>query len=64
MKYYYNFLPNKVFNAVFSSSDIRARKYLSKNKDLIISKPDKGRGVVLLDKDTYVTIQGIRVNFR
>ena len=53
-----------MFNAVFSSSDISALKHLSKNKDLIISKPDKGRGVVLLDKDTYVTKVSELISYR
>ena len=57
-----------MFNAVFSSSDISALKHLSKNKDLIISKPDKGRGVVLLDIDTYVTkvseLISVRIKFQ
>ena len=29
-------------------------KNLSKNNDIIISKPDKGRGVVLVDKAKYI----------
>ena len=39
---------------IFNETDINILKNLKRNKDLIICKPDKGRGVVILDKDTYV----------
>ena len=32
-----------------------ALKSLATNKDVIITKPDKGRGVVVLDRNTYDT---------
>ena len=54
-KYYYNFKPYKVFSSVFSNSDMTALKNLSNNKDIIISKPDKGKGVVILDRSQYVS---------
>ena len=31
-----------------------ALKSLATNKDVIVTKPDKGRGVVVLDRNTYV----------
>ena len=54
-KYFYNFNSFKIFSAVFTKRDINEIKTLASNKDIIICKPDKGRGVVILDKATYVT---------
>ena len=54
IKYYHSFNPFKVFSSVFSRQDILQLKEFAKNKDIIVCKPDKGRGVVILDKDTYV----------
>ena len=54
-KYFYNFNLFKIFSAVFTKKDINEIRTLASNKDIIICKPDKGRGVVILDKATYVT---------
>ena len=54
-KYFYKFSSFKIFSAVFSRKDIEDIRSLSKNNEIIICKPDKGRGVVILDKVTYVT---------
>ena len=51
-KYFYNFKGHKIFS-IFSKLDILALKKLSTNRDIIICKPDKGRGVVVLDRSTY-----------
>ena len=53
-KYYYKFNPSKVFSAIFSKSDINLLKSLSKNSDIIITRPDKGRGVVITDRSKYI----------
>ena len=45
----------KVFSTVFSKRCVREFKQLAANKDIIVCKPDKGRGVVIIDKDTYVS---------
>ena len=37
-----------------SKTDIRQLKELTSNKEVIVCKPDKGRGVVLLDRSTYI----------
>ena len=37
-----------------SKTDIRQLKELASNKEVIVCKPDKGRGVVLLDRSTYI----------
>ena len=53
-RYFYGFKSFKVFSSVFSKNDIQTLKDLSSNPDLIISRPDKGKGVVLVDKNDYV----------
>ena len=54
-KYFYGFKPFKVFSSFFTKSDLAELKSLSQNKDIIVTKPDKGRAVVILDRNTYVT---------
>ena len=53
-KSFYNFKPYKVFSPIFSKNDITVLKALSKDTSIIISKPDKGHGVVILNKIDYV----------
>ena len=53
-KAFYNFKPYKVFSPIFSKKDIVILKTLSKDANIIISKPDKGHGVVILDKIDYI----------
>ena len=53
-KYFYNFSAFKIFSAIVTKSDISILKSLGRNKEIIVTRPDKGRGVVLLDKDKYV----------
>ena len=53
-KAFYNFKPYKVFSPIFSKNDIAILKNLSKDSNIIISKPDKGHGVVILDKIDYI----------
>ena len=45
----------KVFSPIISRADISLLRSLGRNKDLVVCKPDKGRGVVLLDKKDYVS---------
>ena len=52
---YYNFKPYKVFSPIFSKSDIETLRNLSKDKSIIICKPDKGQGVVILNRSDYIT---------
>ena len=54
MKYFYSFKSYKVFSCIFSQSDIKELKALGKNKDIVVTKPDKGRGVVILDRSIYL----------
>ena len=59
-KYYYNCNPFKIFSSVVSKTDICQLKKLASNKEVIVCKPEKGRGVVLLDRSTYtIKITGI-----
>ena len=46
----YNFKSNDTFSCVLIFCDIAVLKSLSGNKDIIICKPDKGRGIVIIDK--------------
>ena len=49
----YGFKPHKVSSPIINKSDIHILKNLSKNKNIIICRPDKGRGVVIMDKKDY-----------
>ena len=53
LKNFYNFKPWKVFSPIFKKSDINVLRNLAKDDSIIICKPDKGRGVVILDKNDY-----------
>ena len=54
-KVFYGFKPFKIFSPAFSKSDINVLKNFASNKDIIVTKPDKGRGVVILDKFDYIS---------
>ena len=47
---------------IFNETDINILKNLKKNKELVICKPDKGRGVVILDRNTYVEKMNLILN--
>ena len=53
-KYFYNFKPHKIFSAVFKGDDMKLLKNLAKNAKIIVCRPDKGRGIVIVDKETYI----------
>ena len=53
-KYYYNFKPHTVLSSIFSRNDLFLLKTLSSNKNIVVTKPDKGKGVVLLNNETYL----------
>ena len=53
IKYFYNFKSSKVFSAIFSKSDILHLKEFASNKDVVVCKPDKGRAVVIVDRNIY-----------
>lgn len=52
-KYFYGFKPFKVFSSVFSKADVNAIKSFASDKSIIVSKPDKGKAVVIQDRDDY-----------
>ena len=54
-KLFYNFKPKKVFSPFISKSDINILKSLSRDDSITICRPDKGRGVVILDKSNYIS---------
>ena len=45
----------QIFSSIFTKADVNALKLLSTDKSIIVCKPDKGRGVVIVDKDAYVS---------
>ena len=53
-KYFYNFKPNKIFSAVVTKQDISLLKNFSTNKSIVVTRPDKGRGVVIVNKSDYI----------
>jgi len=53
-KYYYNFKSYKVFSSIFTKNDIAIVKSFASNKDIVVCKPDKGRGVVVVNRDKYI----------
>ena len=55
VKYFHNFKPYKVFSAIIDKSDISLLKQFALNKNIIVSRPDKGRGVVIINKCDYIS---------
>ena len=51
--YYHGFKSSKVFSSVFSKNDISLLRDFASDDSIIVTRPDKGRGVVILDKDDY-----------
>ena len=54
-RFFYNFKPYKIFSPIFNKSDIQTLRNLSSDSSIIISKPDKGNGVVILNKQDYIS---------
>ena len=52
-KYFYNFKSHKIFSPFVTKDDLKILRNLSKNDSIIISRPDKGVGVVLLNRSEY-----------
>ena len=53
-QFYHGFKPREVLSAVISRSDTKLLKNLSMNKEIIVTKPDKGRGVVIVERHQYI----------
>ena len=47
---------------MFKDSDLKILKNLKKDKNIIISRPDKGRGVIIMNKHDYVSKMGNILN--
>lgn len=54
-KCFYGFKSCKVFSPIFTKKDMTVLKNLGMDKNLVITKPDKGNGVVILNKADYVS---------
>ena len=52
---YQNFSSDQDPPENLTSSEFKAHKGLSKNKDIVIQKADKGSTVVILDKSSYIS---------
>lgn len=53
-KYFYQFKSNENISALFSKKDFGILKKLKANTNIIITKPDKGNGIVILNKNDYI----------
>ena len=53
-KFFDTFKPSKVFSPIFSKSDIKLLKDFASDDSIVVTRPDKGKGVVILDRDHYV----------
>ena len=53
-KYFFEFNPLKIHSPIFSKDDIDMLKNFGKRPDIFVSSPDKGNGVVIVDKPTYL----------
>ena len=54
-KFFHEFNPHKVFSAIFTKSDIELVRRFASNKSVIVARPDKGNGIVVLDKNRYLS---------
>ena len=52
---YQNFYSNRNLPENLTPSEFKTRKRLSKNKNIVIQKADKGNTVVILDKCSYIS---------
>ena len=52
-KFFYAFKPSKIFS-VMTREDVKLLKEFSSNKNILVTKPDKGRGIVIVDRSHYV----------
>ena len=52
-QYFHNFKPAKIFS-IFKRQDLKLLRDFSNNKDIVVFKPDKGRGIVIVDRCHYL----------
>ena len=53
-RFFYCFKGHKLFSPVFKFKDFKLLKKLSLDSSIVITKPDKGKGVVILNKTDYI----------
>ena len=53
-RYFQSFDPSKIFSPIFTRSDLSLLRNFSSDSSIVITRPDKGRGVVILDRSSYV----------
>ena len=53
-RYFQGFDASKGFSPIFSRHDISLLRSYSSDKSIVVTKPDKGRGVVILDRSAYI----------
>ena len=53
-RYFHNFKTAKVFSPIFSRKDISLLRNFASDKSRIVTRPDKGKGVVIIDRSSYV----------
>ena len=52
-KYFYNFRSSKIFS-IFTKNDLFELKSLANRNDIVVSRPDKGKGIVIANKSHYL----------
>lgn len=53
-RFYNGFRSSKVFSPIFSRSDVKLLKEFASDSSIVVTKPDKGKGVVIVDRQEYV----------
>ena len=53
-KFYNSFKSTKVFSPIFSKNDVKLLRDFASDSSIVVTKPDKGKGVVILDRQHYV----------
>lgn len=54
-KWFYNFKSHKVFSPFISKSDYILLKNMARDEGVVICKPDKGIGIVIMNKADYLS---------
>ena len=52
-RYFQSFDSSKVFSPIFSRADVDLLRKFASDKSIVVTKPDKGKGVVILDRSSY-----------
>src|SRR5215469_18284728 len=54
-RYYNIFDHKKIFSPLINNNDFNVIRSLKKDNSILITRPDKGKGVVILDRVDYIT---------